>query len=65
MQRIWFPAWLYRPLPLIYGVGGALMLYLSGDDTMGRVSGLLLCAAAILIWGLRWHARAGASRREP
>ena len=65
MQHIWFPAWLYRLLPLIYVVGGALMFYLYDDDTVGRLSGLLLWAAAILIWALRLHARREASRRKP
>lgn len=65
MQRIWFPTWLYRFLPLIYVVGGVLMFYLFGDETIGLFSGLLLCAAAILIWCLRLHARRDASRRNP
>jgi hypothetical protein len=65
MQRIWFPAWLYRFLPLIYAVGGTLMFYLFGDQTVGRLSGFLLFAAAILIWGLRLHARSDALRRKP
>lgn len=65
MQRMWFPEWLYRSLPMIYVVGGVLMFYLFGDKPIGRVSGLLLCAAAILIWGLRLHARKNAFRREP
>ena len=65
MPRIWFPEWLYRTLPLIYVIGGALMFYLFGEETIGRFSGLLLCAAAILIWGLRRHARRDVSRREP
>jgi hypothetical protein len=65
MQRIWFPAWLYRSLPLIYVVGGALMFYLFGDKTIGRLSALLLFAAALLICGLRLHARRDASRRKP
>jgi len=65
MQHIWFPAWLYRFLPLIYVVGGALMFYLYDADTVGRLGGLLLWAAAILIWALRLHARRDASRRKP
>ena len=64
MQRVWFPAWLYRFLPLMYVIGGALMFYLYGDDTIGRLSGLLLWAAAILIVALRLHARREASRRK-
>lgn len=65
MQSIWFPDWLYRLLPTIYVVCGALMLYLFGEEAIGRFSGVLLWAAAILIWGLRLHARRGVSRREP
>jgi hypothetical protein len=65
MQSIWFPAWLYRLLPPIYIVCGALMFYLFGEETIGRISGLLLWAAAVLIWGLRLHARRDLSRREP
>jgi hypothetical protein len=41
------------------------MFYLFGDESMGQLSGLLLCSAAILIWGLRLHARRLASRRKP
>ncbi len=65
MQRIWFPVWLYRSLPLLYVVGGTLMFYLFGDQAVGLLSGFLLFAAAILIWGLRIHARRDASRRGP
>jgi hypothetical protein len=65
MQRIWFPEWLYRFLPLLYVVGGTLMLHLFGDQTAGQLSGGMLFAAAILIWALRWHARSDASRRRP
>ena len=65
MQHVWFPAWLYRLLPLLCVLGGALRFYLYDDDTVGRLSGLLLWAAAILIWALRLHARREASRRKP
>ena len=65
LQSLWFPGWLYRFLPLIYLVSGAAMFHLFGDETIGRFSALLLWAAAILIWGLRLHARRGASRRRP
>ena len=63
MQRIWFPEWLYRFLPLIYVVGGTVMFHVFGDQAAGRLSGLLLFAAAILIWGLRLHARRRGTRR--
>ncbi len=65
MQRIWFPEWLYRFLPLTYVIGGTLMFHLFGDQTAGRISGVFLFTAAILIWGLRLHARRQTSRREP
>jgi len=65
MQSIWFPAWLYRLLPLIYFVAGTLMFYRFGDETIGRFSGLLLWAAAVLIWGLRLYARRAGPRRKP
>lgn len=65
MQSLWFPAWLYRLLPLLYLAGGGLMFHWFGDETMGRFSGLLLCAAGLLIWGLRLYARRAAARRDP
>ena len=65
MPLIWFPAWLHRLLPLIYVIGGALMFYLYGDEAVGLLSGILLYAAALLIWGLRRHARREESRKKP
>ena len=62
---MWLPEWLYRALPLIYAGGGAMMFHLSGDEFVGRLGGGFLFAAAILIWGLRLHARRNASRRQP
>lgn len=63
--RMYLPEWLYRSLPLIYVICGGLMFHLSGDESVGRLGGLFLFAAAILIWGLRLHARRNASRRQP
>lgn len=65
MPRIWFPGWLYHLLPLVYVVFAAAMFYWFGDRPVGRSSAVLLCAAAILIWGLRLHARRLVSRRKP
>ena len=65
MQGIWLPAWLYRFLPLIYVVSGSVMFFAFGDDALGRISGLLLYAAAVLIWALRLHGRSRGSRHEP
>ncbi len=62
---MWLPEWLYRALPLIYAVAGAMMFQLSGDGFAGRLGGAFLIAAAILIWGLRLYARRDASRRQP
>ncbi len=65
MQSLWLPGWLYRLLPLIYLVGGILMFYLFGDSVFGRLSAIFLCAASILIWGLRLYVRKEASRQQP
>ncbi len=55
MQKIWLPPRLYQLLPLVYLLSGGLMLAKFGDGPLGRISGLLLCAAAVLVWGLRVH----------
>jgi hypothetical protein len=65
MPLIWFPGWLHRLLPLIYVIGGALMFYLFGDQAIGLISGILLFAAALLIWALRLYASVEASRQKP
>lgn len=65
MQKLWLPAALYRLLPLGYLVSGLLMLAIFGDEPLGRLSGLLLCAAAALVWALRAHVRRGATTRKP
>ncbi len=53
MQSPWLPPTLYRLLPLAYLFFGALMLVRFGDDPLGRLSGLLLCAAGTLVLILR------------
>jgi len=65
MQSPWLPCGCTGFCPLLYLAGGALMFHLFGDETIGRFSGLLLCAAALLIWGLRLYARRAAARRDP
>ena len=57
MQRIWLPPKLYQLLPLGYLLSGLLMLVMFGEYPLGRLSGLLLCAAGILVWALRLYAR--------
>ena len=57
MQKMWFPPWLYKLLPVAYLAFGLLLLVTSGDDPLGRLGGVLLCAAGILVLGLRLYAR--------
>jgi drug/metabolite transporter (DMT)-like permease len=64
MQKIWFPPRLYQLLPLVYLLSGLLMLAKFGDDPLGRISGLLLCAAAVLVWALRVHGGSKATARK-
>ena len=65
MQKIWLPSRLYQLLPLVYLLFGLLMLAIFGDDPLGRLSGLLLCAAAALVWALRAHGRSKGTARKP
>jgi len=53
MQKIWLPPKLYQLLPLAYLVAGLLMFAKFGDEPLGLLSGAMLCAAAVLVWGLR------------
>ena len=61
MLKIWFPPGLYRVLPLAYLLAGLLMLARFGDEPLGLISGLMLCAAAILVWVLRRYSAKDAS----
>ena len=65
MKKIWLPQTFYQLLPLLYLLSGLLMLAMFSDGPLGRLSGLLLCAAAVLVWALRVHGRSHkASRRQ-
>ncbi len=57
MPRVWFPPWLYKLLPVGYLVAGVLLLVSSGDDALGRLGGILLCAAGILVLAMRLYVR--------
>jgi hypothetical protein len=57
MWKIWLPPKLYQFLPLAYLLSGSLMLARFGDEALGLLSGLMLCAAAVLVWALRVHRR--------
>jgi hypothetical protein len=62
MLKIWLPPKLYQLLPLIYLLSGLLMLARFGNEPLGLLSGLMLTAASILVWGLRIHARRNADK---
>jgi len=64
MRKIWLPPRLFQLLPLVYLFSGLLMLAKFGDDPLGRISGLLLCAAAVLVWALRVHGGSKATARK-
>lgn len=53
MRKIWLPPRLYQLLPLAYLLAGSLLLARFGDEPLGFLSGLMLCAAAVLVWALR------------
>ena len=53
MLKIWLPPMLYQLLPLAYLLSGLLLLAKFGDEPLGLISGLMLCAAAVLVWVLR------------
>ncbi len=57
MQKIWLSPRLYQLLPLAYLFFGLLMLFRYGDDPLGRLSGILLIAAGVLVLALRLVAR--------
>ena len=56
MLKLWLPKPLYQLLPLVYLLFGICMLARFGDDPLGLLSGLMLCAASILVWVLRKYA---------
>jgi len=64
MQKIWLPPRLYQLLPVVYLLSGLLMLAKFGDEPLGRISGLLLCAAAVLVWALRVYGGSKATPRK-
>lgn len=57
MQKMWFPPWLYKLLPIGYLAFGILLLVTSRDDALGRLGGILLCAAGILVLAMRLYVR--------
>jgi hypothetical protein len=49
---MWLPDWLYKALPFIYAIAGALAVY-NGGNLIGRGYGVLLIFTAYLVWSLR------------
>lgn len=56
------PGWLYEPLPFIYAAMGVVAL-LTLEAGVGKISGVLLISAGIVIWKLRFTYRR--RRRRP
>ena len=64
MRKMWLPTRLYQLLPLAYLLSGLLMLAKLGHKPLGLLSGTMLCAAAVLIWGLRIHGASKTTARK-
>jgi len=60
MRKI--PDWLYEPLPYAYAIMG-IVATVSLEVLIGKISGLLLISAGIVIWHLRFSYRR--RRRRP
>ncbi len=50
------PNWLYEPLPYVYGIAGIVASYRL-DSAMGRISGVLLITAGIVVAYQRYEFR--------
>jgi hypothetical protein len=64
MRKIWLPPRLYQLLPLVYLLSGLLMLAKFADEPLGLLSGLMLCAAAVLVWVLRVYGGSKTTARK-
>lgn len=65
---MWIPDWLYKRLPLIYGVAGAACLWFFDSTLHGLPSALLFFAAALRTYTLRRLERSDGpldSKRRP
>lgn len=56
----YYPGWIYEPLPYLYLLIGAAAAA-GVDPTPGRISGLLLVGAAIVILKMRRESRRDAA----
>lgn len=58
------PGWLYEPLPYLYaGMGGVAFVLL--DSIIGKLSGILLISAGVVVWRLRFIYRRRRHRPLP
>ena len=58
------PEWLYEPLPYLYVLMGLIATYVL-DAAIGKMSGVLLISAGVVIWQLRFSYRRRHHRPEP
>jgi hypothetical protein len=58
-----FPNWLYEPLPYIYGVAGIASTF-TLDTLVGRMSGILLITAGIVVAFQRYEYRRVKKQRQ-
>lgn len=56
------PDWLYEPLPYLYALAGIASIIML-DAFVGKLSGVLLISAGVVIWHLRFTYRR--RRRRP
>ena len=50
------PDWLYEPLPYLYALAGIFSI-ITLDAVIGKISGVLLISAGVVIWHLRYTYR--------
>ena len=50
------PRWLYEPLPYVYAAMGVVSI-VTLDAIVGKISGVMLISAGVVIWHLRFSFR--------
>jgi hypothetical protein len=58
------PDWLYEPLPYLYVLMG-LIATIVLESLIGKISGVLLISAGLVIWNLRFTYRRRKRRPQP
>jgi hypothetical protein len=62
-KMVILPSWVYEPLPYVYGIAGVLSAY-NLDSLMGRISGILLITAGIVVGYQRYEYRRFRKQRQ-